>query len=171
MRTKKVSQPAFRDAIGCALVRFALARPLFVADFVAVRFELFADFVARLLFDAAGWAFAFALGEARFFAVDVFAFDGRLVDLGTERLLRAPITAPDTAPIRVPTTGVPTAVPTTAPATAPPKVLLAAPFSSSDRSSFLLSSVISTSLVLISMVTAERSRNTTDKGADKKRHR
>jgi hypothetical protein len=166
-----VRQPAFRDALGFALVRFALARPLFVADFVAVRFELLADFVTRVLLDAAGLAFALAFGEARFFAGDVFAFDGRLVDLGTERLLRAPITAPDTAPIRVPTTGVPTAVPTTAPATAPPKVLLAAPFSSFDRSSFLSSSVISTSLVLISMVTAERSRNATDKGADKKRQR
>lgn len=142
-------------------MRFALVSPLFVVDFVAVRFELLADFVARLLFDAAGLAFALAFGDARFFAGDAFAFDGRLVDLGTERLLRAPITAPDTAPIKVPTTGVPTAVPTTAPATAPPRVLLAAPFSSFDRSSFLSSSVISTSLVLMSMVTAQRSRNAT----------
>jgi hypothetical protein len=109
---------------------------------VTLRVEPFDDFVAVLRFGAGLDFLAVALAEARLFAGDVFAFARRLVGWVFERRLRAPITAPDTAPINVPTTGVPTAVPTTAPATAPPRVLLAAPFSSLDRTSFLSSSVM-----------------------------
>jgi hypothetical protein len=126
-------------------VRFVVpdvARPFFVAGFVALRVELFADFAAALRLGADFDFFAAAFAGARFFAVDVFAFVGRLVGWPLARLLRAAITAPDTAPITEPTTGVPTAVPTTAPATAPPRVLLAAPFSSLDRMSFFSSSVM-----------------------------
>jgi hypothetical protein len=144
----------FRDDFGLARFRPDVAPPFFVAGFVALRVELFADFAAALRvelfanfaaalrFGADFELFAAAFAGARFFAVDVFAFVGRLVGWLLARLLRAAITAPDTAPITEPTTGVPTAVPTTAPATAPPRVLLAAPFSSLDRMSFLSSSVM-----------------------------
>jgi hypothetical protein len=125
------------------LARFRpdVARPFFVAGFVTLRVELFVDFVTAFRFGVDFDFFAAAFAGARFFAGDVFAFVLRLVRF-LARLLRAAITAPDTAPINVPTTGVPTAVPTTAPATAPPRVLLAAPFSSLDRISFLSSSAV-----------------------------
>lgn len=120
-----------------------VARPFFDAAFVAFRVALFEDFVAAFRFGADLDVFAAALAGARlFFAGDAFAFVRRLVGWVLERLLRAAMTAPETAPINVPTTGVPTAVPTTAPATAPPSVLLAAPFSSLDKISFLSSSVM-----------------------------
>lgn len=134
--------PVFRDDLGFARFRPDLAPPACDADFVALRGEPFEDFVAVLRFGADLDFLAVALAEERLFAGDVFAFVRRLVGWVLERRLRAPITAPDTAPINVPTTGVPTAVPTTAPATAPPRVLLAAPFSSLDRISFLSSSVM-----------------------------
>jgi hypothetical protein len=126
-------------------VRFvvpAAARPFFVAGFVVLRVELFADFVAALRFGADFNFFAAAVAGARFLAVTVFAFVRRLAGWLLVRFLRAAITAPDTAPITEPTIGVPTTVPTTAPATAPPRVLVAAPFSSLDRMSFLSSSVM-----------------------------
>ena len=133
---------AFRDDLGFTRFRPDLARTVCDADFVTLRVEPFEDFVAVLRFGADLDFLAVALPGARLFAGDVFAFVRRLVGWVLERRLRAPITAPDTAPINVPTTGVPTAVPTTAPATAPPRVLLAAPFSSLDRISFLSSSVM-----------------------------
>jgi hypothetical protein len=124
------------------LARFRpdVARPFFDAAFVVFRVELLEDFVAVFRFGAGLDFFAAALAGARFFAV--FAFVRPLAGWPLERLLRAAMTAPETAPITVPTTGVPTTVPTTAPATAPPSVLLAAPFSSLDRISFLSSSVM-----------------------------
>ena len=133
---------AFRDDLGFARFRPDLARTVCDADFVTLRVEPFEDFVAVLRFGADLDFLAVALAGARLFVGDVFAFVRRLVGWVLERRLRAPITAPDTAPINVPTTGVPIAVPTTAPATAPPRVLLAAPFSSLDRTSFLSSSVM-----------------------------
>ena len=132
----------FRDDWGFARFRPDLARAVCDANFVVFRADPFEDFVAVLRFGANLDFLAVALAGARFFVRDVFALARRLVGWLLERRLRAPITAPDTAPINVPTIGVPTAVPTTAPATAPPRVLLAAPFSSLDRISFLSSSVM-----------------------------
>ena len=115
------------------------------------RFELFEAVAAlvRVVVDLG--LLAVALCVARFLTDDVFARG--LVGCFLERLLRAPITAPDTAPIKVPTTGVPTAVPTTAPATAPPSVLLAAPFASLDKISFLslllISGLLSSSYLVV----------------------
>jgi hypothetical protein len=143
LRQQALQLRVFRDDFGLARLRPDVARPLFVAGFVALRVELFADFVTAFRFGADFFAAAFA--GARFFAGDVFAFVLRLVGWFLARLLRAAITAPDTAPINVPTTGVPTTVPTTAPATAPPSVLLAAPFSSLDKISFSSSSIMLTS--------------------------
>lgn len=67
----------FRDDFGLARFRPGVARPFFVADFVAVRVELFADFVAVLCFGADFFAAAFA--GVRFFAGDAFTFGLRLV--------------------------------------------------------------------------------------------
>jgi hypothetical protein len=68
------------------LARFRpdVARTFLVAGFVALRVELFADFVATFRFGVdfdflAGVRFFAAPVEARFFAVDAFAFVGRLV--------------------------------------------------------------------------------------------
>jgi hypothetical protein len=129
--------------LGLPRFRPDVARPFFAAAVLAFRVERLEDFVAVFLRFAADLdVFAAVLAGARFFAADVFAFVRRLVGWLLERLLRAAMTAPETAPITVPTTGVPTAVPTTAPATAPPSVLVAAPFSSLDKISFLSSSVM-----------------------------
>ena len=137
-RRAQTHQPrVLREDLGLARLRPDVARPFCDADFAALRV-----FVAVLRFGAGFDFFVAALAGARFLAGDVFAFVRRLGGWLLERLLRAAITAPDTAPINVPTTGVPTAVPTTAPATAPPSVLLAAPFSSLDKISFLSSSVM-----------------------------
>jgi hypothetical protein len=127
-----------------ARFRADVARPFFAAGFAVFRVGRFADFAAAFLRFGAGldrFAAAFLAG-ARFFAADVFVFALRFAGWPFERFRRAAMTAPETAPITVPTTGVPTAVPTTAPATAPPSVLLAAPFSSLDKISFLSSSVM-----------------------------
>jgi hypothetical protein len=53
-----------------------VARPFFVAGFVALRVELFADFVTAFRFGVD--FFAAALAGARFFAGDAFAFVVRL---------------------------------------------------------------------------------------------
>jgi hypothetical protein len=58
------------------------ARPFFVAGFVAFRGELFADFVTPFRFGVDFDFFAAAFAEARFFAVDVFAFVCRVPLLG-----------------------------------------------------------------------------------------
>jgi hypothetical protein len=60
------------------------ARTFLVAGFVALRVELFPDFVATFRFGVdfgffAGVRFFAAPVEARFFAADAFAFGGRLV--------------------------------------------------------------------------------------------
>jgi hypothetical protein len=65
----------FRDDFGFARLRPDVARPFFVADFVALRVELFADFVTAFRFGVD--LFAADLVGARFF--DVFAFVLRLV--------------------------------------------------------------------------------------------
>ena len=66
-----------------ARFRLDVARTFVVADFVALRVELLADFVATFRFgidfDLAGVRFFAAPVEARFFAVDAFGFVGRLV--------------------------------------------------------------------------------------------
>ena len=67
----------FRDDFGLARLRPDVARPFFVAGFVALRVELFADFVTAFRFGVD--FFAAALAGARFFAGDVFAFVLRLV--------------------------------------------------------------------------------------------
>jgi len=148
----------FRDAFGFARLRPDVARLFFVAAFVALRVELFADFVTAFRFGVGFDFVAAAFAGARFFSGNVFAFVRRLV--GLDRRLRAAITAPDTAPINVPTTGVPTTVPTTAPATAPPSVLVAAPFSSLERTSFFSSSVISTSWLMSGLARARLASGT-----------
>ncbi len=51
-----------------------VAPPFFVAGFVALRVELFADFVTAFRFGVDFDFFAAALAGARFFAGDVFAF-------------------------------------------------------------------------------------------------
>jgi hypothetical protein len=134
--------------LGFARFRAVVARPFFAAAFVVLRIERFEDFAAVFFRFGAGLDFFAAgfLAGVRRFAADVFAFARRFAGWLFERFLRAAMTAPETAPITVPTTGVPTAVPTTAPATAPPSVLLAAPFSSLDKISFLSSSVMLTPL-------------------------
>jgi hypothetical protein len=52
---------------------------LFIAGFVALRVELFADFVTALRFGVDFDFFTAAFAGARFFARDVFAFMLRLV--------------------------------------------------------------------------------------------
>jgi hypothetical protein len=120
----------------------------FAARFFDVEAEGLADFAAVLRLGAAFDFFGADVAGVRFLAVEVFVLVGRLPGWLLARFLRAAMTAPVTAPITVPTTGVPTAVPTTAPATAPPRVLFAAPASSTGRSSFLSSSVMLLSSVM-----------------------
>ena len=74
----------FRDDFGLARFRPDVARTFLVAGFVALRVELLADFVATFRFGVdfdffAAERFFAAPVEARFFAVDAFAFVGRLV--------------------------------------------------------------------------------------------
>jgi hypothetical protein len=66
----------FRGAFGLARLRPDAARPFFVAGLVALRIELFADFVTAFRFGVD--FFAAALAGARF-AGDAFAFVRRLV--------------------------------------------------------------------------------------------
>ena len=67
----------FRDDFGLARLPPDVARPFFVTGFVALRVELFADFVAAFRFGVD--FFAAALAGARFLAGAVFAFVLRLV--------------------------------------------------------------------------------------------
>ena len=69
----------FRDDFGLARFRPDVARPFFVAGFVALRVELFVDFVTAFRFGVDFDFFAAAFAGARFFEGDVFAFVLRLV--------------------------------------------------------------------------------------------
>ena len=140
-----------------ARLRPELTRLFFVAAFVALRVELFADFVTAFRFGVNFDFFAAAFAGARFFAGDVFAFVRRLVGLTAayERPLPRQTLHDQRAHDRRTNYGADYCT-----CDAPPSVLLAAPFSSLERISFFSSSVIWTSLLMSGLATGEGTSGT-----------